>query len=279
MKVIKRKTSDNKPILLREFSGLNDMIAFLESTPIDEGWSQNHASNECDFNIKFHGARSYTEAKALLQKGSNVREIKKAITRGAGNTEKKKRTLGVIGACPNVPAYLAGSPECMYRIDRAKSRGAYNVFVDVSVHCGIKKSQVTDAGIEILLRVLKLASKYPVNLYVGDLTKYHDKVYGHVTKIMDAGRAYNTARVSYALTEVGFLRVFGFAIIERNGGFWESSAQFGYGRPLRPLERKDAISTAFKNPIIISTLEVVNHDSNAFKAIDAVLNEGRKGRK
>lgn len=277
MKTIKKKTSDGKPILLREFAGLNDMVHFLETTAPDEFWG-NHASDEFDFDIKWCGARSYTEAKTSLQKGAHVAEIKKAISRGAGTTEKKKRTLGVIGGCPNVPAYLAGSPACMYRIDREKSRGAYNVFVDTGVHCGIKKSQVTEAGIEILIRVLKLASKYPVNLYVGDFGKYDDKIHGSAVKIMDAGRAYNTARVSYALTEVGFLRVFGLAIIERNGGFWDASARYGYGRPLRPNERKDAVNAVFKNAILLSTLEVVNHEKDAFAPIDAVLN-GRKGRK
>lgn len=279
MKIIKKKTSKNKPILLREFAGLKDLTTFIESTAPDEGWSDNHASDDFAFNPRWCGARSYTEAKVSLQKGANVQEIKKAVTRGAGVTEKKKRTMDIIGGAPNVPAYLAGSPACMYRIDRVKSRGAYNVFVDVGVHCGVKKSEVCDAGIEILLRVLRLASNYPVNLYVGDLSKYDEKIYGHAVKIMDAGRPYNTARVSYALTEVGFLRVFGLAVIERNNGFWSASAQYGYGRPLHSDERKDAVNVVFKNAILVSTLEVVNHDVDAFKAIDAVLNEGRKHRK
>ena len=272
MKVIKKKTTSKKPVLFREFSGLKDLTAFLENTPIDDGWTNNHASDEYDFNARWCGATSYTDAKTSLQKGSNVREIKNAISRGAGVTMKKRRTLDIIGGAPNVPAYLAGNPACMYRIDRVKSRGAYNVFVDVGVHSGIKKSEVTDAGIEILLRVLKLASKYPVNLYVGDLSRYDDKIYGHAVKIMDAGRVYNTARVSYALTEVGFLRVFGLAVIERNGGYWTAGARHGYGHPLTPNERKDVTNTVFKNAILISTLEVVYHDRDAFKAIDAALN-------
>lgn len=275
MKTIKKKTEDKKPLMLRQFSGLSDLTSWIESTPQDTGWS-NHVSEDYPYNARWCGATSYADAKASLLKGSNVSQIKKALSRGAGVSEKTKRTMGVIGGCPNVPAYLAGNPACMYRMDRVKSHGAYNVVVDVGVHSAISKSQVTDAGIEILIRVLQLSNKYPVNLYVGDFGKYDGKIYGHAVKIIDAGRAFNTARVSYALTETGFLRVFGLAVIERNGQFWSRSASSGYGYPLLPYERKKAVKTVFKNAICLSTLEVVNGDRNAFKDIDEILNTGSK---
>lgn len=275
MKVIKKKGERNKPIMLREFSGLKDLTSFLETTPPDNGWP-NHADDNYPFSFKWCGAHNYTEAKASLVKGSNVKEIKKAITRGAGVTEKRKRRLDVIGGCPNVPAYLAGSPACMYRVDRVTSRGAYNVFVDVGVHCGISKLQVCEAGIEILIRVLRLASQYPVNLYVGDFGIYDNKIYGHAVKIMDAGRPYNTARVSYALTEAGFLRVFGLGVIERSGQFWPVGASSGYGRPLWTGERKSAVEAVFKNAISLSTTEAIEDGDKAFKAIDEILSKGGK---
>lgn len=278
METIKKKMSNNKPLMLREFAGLKDLTAWLETTPPDAGW-ENHASDEYAHNFSWCGAHSYSEAKASLLKGSNINQIKKAISRGAGVSEKKKRTMSVIGGAPNVPAFLAGNPACMYRVDRVKSRGAYNVFVDTGVSCGIKKSQVTDAGIEILIRVLRLANHYPVNLYVGDLGRWDGKIYGHAVKIIDAGRAFNTARASYALTETGFLRVFGLAVTERSGQFWDKSASNGYGYPLTPMERKNAVAAVFKNAICLSTLEVIYHDRDAFKAIDAVLENKRGDRK
>ena len=274
MKTIKKKMGNKKPLMLREFGGLRDMTAWIESTPADDGWD-NHASDDYPFKPKWCGAKSYSDAKTSLLKGANVAQIKKAISRGAGVAEKTKRTMGIIGGCPNVPAYLAGNPACMYRNERVKNHGAYNVFVDVGVHCGISKTQVTDAGIEILIRVLRLANKYPVNLYVGDFGQYDSKVYGHAVKIIDAGRAYNTARVSYALTETGFLRVFGLAIIERNGQFWNSGASWGYGKPLSKYERKDAVETVFKNAISLSTLEVIEYGSSAFESIDKILDNKR----
>lgn len=275
MKTIKKKTENNKPLMLREFSGLKDLTTFIETTPPDAGWS-NHASADYVYDFKWCGVHSYIEAKTALLKGSNVNQIKKALSRGAGVSEKVTRSMHIVGGCPNVPAFLAGSPACMYRVDRVKSRGAYNVFVDTGVHCRIKKSQVTDAGIEILIRVLQLANQHPVNLYVGDFGKHDGKIYGHAVKIIDAGRAFNTARVSYALTETGFLRVFGLAVIERSNQFWSSGASWGYGYPLTPSERKNAVSTVFKNAICLSTLEVIDGNRDAFKDIDAVLNQRGK---
>lgn len=275
MKVIKKKLEGNKPLLLREFSGLKDLTAFLESTPPDAGWD-NHCDDSYPYRFAWAGAHSYTEAKQMLTKGTNIAEIKKAVHRGAGVTMKRQKTLGVIGACPNVPAYLAGSPACMYRVDRTRAKGAYNVFVDVGVNCGIEKSEVCEAGIEILIRVLKLASTYPVNLLVGDLSTYENKVYGCAVKIMDAGRAYNTARVSYALTEAGFLRVFGLGVIERNGRYWSSRASSGYGYPLDNEERRRVLKATYNNSILISTLEVIRDSERAFKDIDAVLAGGKR---
>lgn len=274
MKTMKRKTQDGRPVMLREFSGLKDLTTFLETTPPDDGWS-NHADDSYPFNVRWCGAKNYTEAKASLTKGVNVTEIKKAISRGAGATAKMKRTQAVIGGCPNIPAFLAGNPACMYRIDRVKSRGAYNIFVDVGVHSGITKQQICDAGIEILIKVLQLASKYPVNLYVGDFGIHDKKIYGHAVKIIDAGRAYNTARVSYALTDAGFLRIFGLGVIERSGQYWSVGASYGYGRPLRSWERREAVEAVFKNAISLSTSEAIGNPTGAFKAIDDVLNRRR----
>lgn len=277
MKIIKKKMDKKTPLMLREFAGLKDLTAFIETTPADNGWN-NHASDDYPHSFRWCGAHSYTEAKTSLLTGLNVNQIKKAISRGAGVSKKPKRTLSVIGGTPNVPAYLAGNPACMYRVDKVKSRGAYNVFVDTSVHSAIRKSEVTEAGIEILIKVLQLASQYPVNLYVGDFGRYDGKIYGYAVKIIDAGRAFNTARVSYALTEIGFLRVFGLAVIERSGQFWDSGASSGYGRPLSVYDRKKAVEAVFKNAISLSTLEVIQGNSSAFAGIDAVL-DGRCKRK
>ena len=147
MKAMRKKTDRNKPLFFREFSGLSDLLAFIENTPQDAGWS-NRADDSYSYDAHWCGAKNYSDAKASLKKGAHIAEIKHAISRGAGATTKTERTQAVIGGCLNVPAYLAGNPACMYRIDRTRSRGAYNVFVDTGVSWNISKKQVCDAGID-----------------------------------------------------------------------------------------------------------------------------------
>ena len=262
------KTINHKQMLVRQFSGISELRTWIKTTPIDDGWRDTTAR---DLDFSFCGAHTYEEASESLLKGKHVEELKKAVRKGKGVSEKRKLTRGVVGACPNVPAVLAGNPACMYSRKRTKTPGAYNIYVDVAVSGFVKKQQIYDAGVDILIRVLQLSAKYPVNLYVGDLAKYGGKVYGSATQIMNAGKSFNVARVSYALTEPGFLRVFTFCVSERNGKFWPSSASSGYGSPLDSWERKEVCDAVFKNAIVLSTKEVISRGDAAFTEIDKLL--------
>lgn len=268
---VKKAKADNRPVMARMFSGINELVTWLETTPVDEGWNKNHIG-EGELNFKFCGAHSYEEARADMLKGKNIAQIKKAIPKGNKTRETKKRGLDVIGGCPNIPAYLAGNPANMYRVKATKTRGAYNIFVDVAVSAYVGKAQIRDAGIQILVKVLQVAQKYPVNLYVGDIGLYDKKALCNAVKIMDAGRAFNVARVSYALTEPAFLRVFGLGCIERNGGFWDSRAQYAYGSPVHYKKERDNIIKEFmQNAITVSMTDVINNSRIAFDDINAIL--------
>ena len=255
-------------MMVRVFSGIAEMQRWIKTTPIDSGWDD---TTTRILSYEFCGAHSYEEASEQLMKGSNVNDLKRAVNKGRVGYGKEKLTLGVVGACPNVPAVLTGSPACMYRKKRVKTPGSYNVFVDVTVAGRISKKRIYEAGVQILIEVLQLSAKYPVNLYVGDLAVYQSKVYGSAVQIMTAGKPFNVARVSYALTEPGFLRVFTFCITERSGKFWPSAASGSYGRPLMPHNRKDVVNEVFKNAILLSTDEVISQGEYAFRSIDELL--------
>ena len=269
MKTIEKTVGKNKrQIMVRQFSGIAELQRWIKTTPIDDGWRDTTQRN---LEYGFCGAHSYAEASEQMLKGTHVQELKRAVNRGKIGYGKPKPTLGVVGGCPNVPAVLAGSPACMYRRERTKTPGAYNIYVDVAVSGFTSKQQIYDAGVEILIKVLQLSNKYPVNLYVGDLAMDSGKIYGSAVQIMNAGKSFNVARVSYALTEPGFLRVFTFCVSERNGKFWPSSASSGYGRPLENNLRKEVCDAVFKNAIILSTQEVIRSGEYAFKEIDKLL--------
>ena len=257
-----------RQVMIKQFSGISELQRWIKQTPVDSGW-EDHSS--MPLNFRFCGAHDYEEASSALLKGSSVAELKRAVSKGKVGYGKPKIQTGVIGACPNVPAVVAGSPACMYRRERALSPGAFNIYVDNGVHAGITKDEIYQAGVDILIKVLQLASKYPINLYVGNLSQYDGKVFGSATQIINAGKPFNVARVSYALTEPGFLRVFSFCVIERNGKFWPSSAHYGYGRPLTSEERSNACKAVFKNTIVLSAKEVIMEGDRAFSEIDKLL--------
>ena len=133
-----------------------------------------------------------------------------------------------------VPAAVGNDPRAMYMKRNEQLTGAYNVYINCNYLAEVNKSEVKDAGIKILQEVLRVSAIKPVNLWCGTLAIDDSRrnIYGTAMQVMDAGKAFNVARVSYALTEAGFLRVFGFACRERTDGFWEPSNQWGMGRTL-----------------------------------------------
>lgn len=83
-------------------------------------------------------------------------------------TRKTKTIASVAGGCPNVGAYLAGSPVAMRRrqqmIDDA---GPLVVIVDTTCSGGMTEEQLTRRGSAILALVRLLSLARPVSLYVG----------------------------------------------------------------------------------------------------------------
>lgn len=273
MKKIEKK-ANGKRMLMMQFATLAEMRRYITTTPVDEGWNRDHTKERLSY--EFNGAHTFEEACEQLTKGKHVAELKRAINRGKVGYGKPRPQLSIAGGCPNVSAYVAGSPACMYKMAPTKKPGAYDIYVDVAVHFGISKEQMYNAGLEILIKVMQASSKYPINLYVGSSSNHNDRYLGFFTKIMDAGKPFNVARVSYALTEPGFFRVFNFCLIERNGGFWSNRARSGYGRPTYEYERKEFFNEIYKNTptkdaILLSTGDVIKHHDRALEPINAIL--------
>ena len=115
----------------------------------------------------------------------------------------------------------------------------------------------------------------PVNLWCGTLAIDDSRrnIYGTAMQVMDAGKAFNAARVSYALTEAGFLRVFGFACRERTEGFWDSTNAWGMGCTLVKYDEKlseRVLNAAYKNMVCINITDVIDGKENALKELQAI---------
>ena len=257
-----------------KFSGIDEMIRYIESKPADDGWLADTVNTKT-LDASFCGAKTYESARDMLKKGVNVKDIITAINTGKREYNKKQNVRHVSGGAPCIPAAVANDPRGMYMKRREQLTGAYNVYINCNYLAGVRKSQVKDAGIEILKEVLRVAAIKPVNLWCGTLAIDDDRrnIYGTAMQVIDAGKSFNAARVSYALTEAGFLRVFGFACRERTGGFWSSSNQWGMGCTLAKYDaalNKRVLNAAYKNMVCINITDVIDGRVDALKELKAI---------
>lgn len=274
MKAFEKKMDGKYNVRIDKFSGIDELIKFIERTPADEGFTD-MVNGTHSMRREFNGAASYAEAREYIKKGVNIKDIAVAINTGNRDYSKKSRTRHICGGAPCVPAAVGSDPRAMYQKRNELITGAYNIFVNCGVNCGVKPREIKYAGIEILKEVLRISAIKPVNLYVGALAidSPHRNVIGYGMQIMDAGKSFNVARVSYALTEAGFFRTFGFAMYQRSRGMWSPSENGTLGYPLANVEpelNKRVMEGAFKNMLYVNMVDVIRDKHSALKELEAI---------
>lgn len=261
-------------VRIDKFSGIEEMLRYIENKPADEGWLDEIVNSD-NLDAKFCGAKTYAEAHDKIKKGVNVKDIIAAINTGSREYSKKRNVRHVSGGAPCIPAAVASDPRAMYMKRNAQLTGAYNIYINCNYLGNVRKSEVKDAGIMILKEVLRVSAIKPVNLWCGTLAIDDSRrnIYGTAMQIMDAGKAFNVARVSYALTEAGFLRVFGFACRMRTEGFWSPSNQYGMGRTLAKHDAKlnrRVLDAAYKNMVCVNISDVIDGNPKALAELEAI---------
>jgi hypothetical protein len=119
----------------------------------------------------------------------------------------------VVGAIPNIPAFLAGHPQCMRRRERTmKDNAPLAIFMDLASSMGIDQKKILKRGIVLLALVRQLVEHRPVELWVG--TSMGD---GGMTSTA-AWRIDTTpldlARAAFHICDVSMSRLFGYATCE-----------------------------------------------------------------
>lgn len=113
----------------------------------------------------------------------------------------------VAGAFPNVPAFLSGQPECMFRRGEAETlseQSPMTVYVDCCASAGVSAKKLQARGIAILALILALSERRPIDLYVFASLGEYDVATVPVVRI--EARPLDIAAASYALTAAAFLR-------------------------------------------------------------------------
>jgi len=181
------------------------------------------------YNIKagsWHG--DSTEAfrkKALVGDNSLVETSEKflasiedqvPVSRGWRNVDD------VVGAIPNIPAFLAGHPQHMRRrVRTARDNAPLTIYMDLTSSAAIDAEDVTKRGIVLLALTRLLVEHRPVELWVGT-SKGTYSCAGTVAWRIDTAPL-DLARAAYHIGSSAMARGFGYGLdnaIHKTGGHW-----------------------------------------------------------
>ncbi len=128
----------------------------------------------------------------------------------------------VVGAVPNIPAFLAGHPQHMRRRHRvAKENAPLAIYMDLTSSAMIEADKVTRRGVVLLALARMLVEHRPVELWVGT-TKGRPGYAGTVAWRIDTAPL-DLARAAYHIGAAAMARGFGYGLdnaIHKTGGAW-----------------------------------------------------------
>ena len=128
----------------------------------------------------------------------------------------------VVGAVPNVPAFLAGHPQCMRRRERAaRDNAPLAIYMDLTSSGGINAHDVARRGTVLLALTRMLVEHRAVELWVGASLGNHGLA-GTVAWRIDTAPL-DLARAAYHVAATAMSRTFGYGLnhaIHGTGGSW-----------------------------------------------------------
>ena len=164
---------------------------------------------------RFTGTSSYNEAEQKMMQGDSdlqekIEEAGVAQTRIKIQKQVQRRQTysSVVGAMPNVPAYISGAPNSMIaqRLVKTKKK-VLNIGYSMTAHGGVDKNDIINASAKIVSAILNIeATGVRINLFTLFCAKKNNNTIGLSLKIKDASRKIDTLRMSYPLAHSSFLR-------------------------------------------------------------------------
>ena len=128
----------------------------------------------------------------------------------------------VIGAVPNVPAFLAGHPQCMRRKQRTmRDTSPLAIYMDLTSSAGIGAADVQRRGIVLLALTRCLVEHRPVELWIGTSLGQHGGS-GTVAWKIDT-TPLDLARAAFHISATVMSRGFGYGLCQSvlgTGGAW-----------------------------------------------------------
>lgn len=162
--------------------------------------------------------------------GSNYSEFERAVTVGDNSLVKEsddflkqiedqvpisrgwKNVDDVVGALPNIPAYLSGHPQCMRRRQRTmKDNAPLVIYMDLTTSAMISARDVRKRGVTLLALVRQLVEHRSVELWVGSSLGRYGGGSGTVMWRIDTAPL-DLARAAFYISATVMARGFGYSI-------------------------------------------------------------------
>jgi hypothetical protein len=122
----------------------------------------------------------------------------------------------VVGAFPDVPAFLGGEPECMLtKIHERSERNEINIYFSPFCSAGFSDESARERGIAVLALVLALQKIRAVNLYYLSASSAENHVVPIQTNPMIISEA------AYAISDTRFFRQLGYVYLHTQSGGWD----------------------------------------------------------
>lgn len=219
-----------------DFESLGELVQWLESTDRAQGAgnsSKEPHARSWDYGCGYKGALEYAHGKVWTQG-------MEAMVKGTAQATQLRKPapvpilgLDVAGFAPDIPEYLAGSPDHMMSIlDMADAQSAKPV-VSIALSgfsCGCTDAAMTHRGVAFMSLVDALEDDgYRCEVYFAcSIVRGTGKAAHLKVCIKHAGDHWNPATAAFALAHPAMFRRFWFAAMERFRSV-NLSTQGGYG--------------------------------------------------
>lgn len=197
--------------IFKRYESLKTFNDYLNNGKTQPAFSEYSRTN----GEQFTGTSSYEDAERKMMQGDS--ELQKKIEEaGVAQTrikvqksvQRRQTYSSVVGAIPNVPAYISGAPNSMIaqRMIKTKKK-VLNIGYSMTVQEDVDKNDIIKASAKVVSAILNIeASGVRVNLYTLFCAKKQSYTIGLSLKVKDASRKIDTLRMSYPMAHSSFLR-------------------------------------------------------------------------
>lgn len=229
----------NKEVIFKEFSGTGELSRHLEGAITQEYFKKyESALEESKYRTEFTGTESFKQANDYLNFGcidlqKRIEAAGVATMRARLNSFQNRRQVfsTVVGFAPNVPAYLAGTPNSMINVRQVRVRQrVLNFMYNTSVSWTVSAESIVKAAANVVSAIMIIeAGGVRVNVWAGEALK-NDKSPDclWLCKIKDSNQRMDTLKMAYPIAHPSMLRRHWFRLLETTENVPKSYVD-GYG--------------------------------------------------